>query len=87
MGAVTRDEVVEPDVEARGDQAALGVVVPPDDRALTAGVARAGVERQVVPRSGVEERQEVARAGVEDISAVTGISRDIAQQIYDRFHE
>ncbi|MDH5445630.1 MAG: excinuclease ABC subunit UvrC [Gammaproteobacteria bacterium] len=30
--------------------------------------------------------QEVARAGVEDLASVQGISRDLAQLIYDRFH-
>ncbi|TCK18155.1 excinuclease ABC subunit C [Thiogranum longum] len=30
--------------------------------------------------------QEVARAGVEDLGKVTGISRDLAQKIYDTFH-
>ena len=30
--------------------------------------------------------QEVARAGVEDLTSVQGISRDLAQLIYDRFH-
>ena len=30
--------------------------------------------------------QEVARAGVEDLAGVAGISRDLAQLIYDRFH-
>jgi len=30
--------------------------------------------------------QEVARAGVEDLAGVSGISRDLAQLIYDRFH-
>ena len=29
---------------------------------------------------------EVARAGVEDLSRVPGISRALAQQIYDAFH-
>ena len=31
--------------------------------------------------------QEIVRAGVEDISAVPGINQEIAQRIYDRFHE
>ncbi len=31
--------------------------------------------------------QEVARAGVEDLAAIPGINREIAQRIYDRFHE
>ncbi len=30
--------------------------------------------------------QEVARAGVEDLASVQGISRELAQLIYDRFH-
>ncbi|MDH5181723.1 MAG: excinuclease ABC subunit UvrC, partial [Gammaproteobacteria bacterium] len=30
--------------------------------------------------------QEVARAGVEDLARVPGISRHLAQEIYDRFH-
>ncbi len=30
--------------------------------------------------------QEVARAGVEDLGKVSGISRDLAQKIYDTFH-
>ena len=30
--------------------------------------------------------QEVARAGVEDLCKVPGISRTLAQQIYDTFH-
>ena len=30
--------------------------------------------------------QEVARAGVEDLASLQGISRDLAQLIYDRFH-
>jgi excinuclease ABC subunit C len=30
--------------------------------------------------------REVAKAGVEDISRVKGISRVLAQQIYDAFH-
>jgi excinuclease ABC subunit C len=30
--------------------------------------------------------QEVARAGVEDLHKVPGISRALAQQIYDTFH-
>ncbi|TDY02809.1 excinuclease ABC subunit UvrC [Thiohalophilus thiocyanatoxydans] len=31
--------------------------------------------------------QEIARAGVEDLAAVNGISRKLAQQIYDTFHQ
>ena len=31
--------------------------------------------------------QEIARAGVEDLAAVNGISRKLAQQIYDTFHK
>jgi excinuclease ABC subunit C len=30
--------------------------------------------------------REVARAGVEDLAKVKGISRELAQQIYDAFH-
>jgi excinuclease ABC subunit C len=30
--------------------------------------------------------QEIARAGVDDLAKVHGISKDIAQRIYDRFH-
>jgi excinuclease ABC subunit C len=30
--------------------------------------------------------REVARAGVEDLSMVKGVSRALAQQIYDAFH-
>jgi excinuclease ABC subunit C len=31
--------------------------------------------------------REVARAGVEDLARIPGISRDLAQRIYDTFHE
>jgi len=31
--------------------------------------------------------RELARAGVEDISRVPGVSRELAQRIYDHFHE
>jgi excinuclease ABC subunit C len=57
------------------------------NRSPLEGIPGVGPKRRQQLLSHFGGLQEVARAGVEDISAVTGISRDIAQQIYDRFHE
>jgi hypothetical protein len=35
----------------------------------------------------VRRHPRLARAGVEDIACVDGIGRQLAQQIYDAFHE
>ncbi len=51
------------------------------------GIAGVGPRRRQSVLSHFGGLQEVARAGVEDLSAVPGISREIAQRIYDRFHE
>jgi len=51
---------------------------------------------ETIPGMGPKRRQrllkqfgglrEIARAGVEDLASVQGISRDLAQRIYDAFH-
>ena len=58
--------------------------------------ARKASPLEAIPGIGPKRRQqllrqfgglrEVARAGVEDLSKVKGISRELAQQIYDAFH-
>lgn len=51
------------------------------------GIVGVGPKRRQQLLSHFGGLQEVARAGVEDLSAVPGVSRAIAQRIYDRFHE
>jgi excinuclease ABC subunit C len=51
------------------------------------GVAGVGPKRRQQLLKHFGGLQEMARAGVEDIAAVPGINREIAQRIYERFHE
>jgi excinuclease ABC subunit C len=51
------------------------------------GITGVGPKRRQQLLSHFGGLQEVARAGVEDIAGVPGINREIAQRIYDRFHE
>ncbi len=51
------------------------------------GIAGVGPKRRQQLLSHFGGLQEVARAGVEDLVVVPGINREIAQRIYDRFHE
>ncbi len=51
------------------------------------GIAGVGPKRRQQLLNHFGGLQEVARAGVEDIMVLAGISREIAQRIYDRFHE
>lgn len=51
------------------------------------GIAGVGPKRRQQLLSHFGGLQEVTRAGVEDLMAITGINREIAQRIYDRFHE
>ncbi len=57
------------------------------NRSPLEGVAGVGPKRRQQLLNHFGGLQEVARAGVEDLSAVPGINLEIAQRIYDRFHE
>ncbi len=51
------------------------------------GIAGVGPKRRQQLLNHFGGLQEVVRAGIEDISAVPGINQEIAQRIYDRFHD
>ncbi|MBT3197694.1 MAG: excinuclease ABC subunit UvrC, partial [Gammaproteobacteria bacterium] len=51
------------------------------------GIAGVGPKRRQQLLNHFGGLQEVARAGAEDIAVVPGINREIAQRIYNRFHE
>ena len=51
------------------------------------GIAGVGPKRRQQLLKHFGGLQEVARAGIEDLAVVPGINREIAQRIYDRFHE
>jgi len=50
------------------------------------GIAGVGPRRRQQLLKHFGGLQEVARAGVEELGKVSGISRDLAQKIYDTFH-
>ena len=51
------------------------------------GIAGVGPKRRQQLLNHFGGLQEVARTGVEDLAVIQGINREIAQRIYDRFHD